>query len=162
MNPDDIINTYRDKLGGTPSLESIESEREETLKKVFSAKALARLKEKALARLKDQIVAAYQILHDVVCGKRKIPASKIALLAGGLAYLALPLDIVCDVIPVVGLVDDAIVLTWIFSQCADVFKSSPAQPQDMVYPEFATSFFEKRGLSQCSRGSREKRAIIFI
>ena len=154
MNPDDIINTYRDKLGGTPSLESIESEREETLKKVFSAKALA--------RLKDQIVAAYQILHDVVCGKRKIPASKIALLAGGLAYLALPLDIVCDVIPVVGLVDDAIVLTWIFSQCADVFKSSPAQPQDMVYPEFATSFFEKRGLSQCSRGSREKRAIIFI
>ena len=30
-----------------------------------------------------------------------------------------------------------------------------------VYPEFATSFFEKRGLSQCSRGSREKSAIIF-
>ena len=125
MDADDIINTYRDKLGGTPSLESIESEREETLKKVFNTKALA--------QLKDKIVAAYQILHDVVCGKRKVPASKIALLAGGLAYLALPLDIVCDVIPVVGLVDDAIVLTWIFSQCADVFKSSPAQPQDMVY-----------------------------
>ena len=31
----------------------------------------------------------------------------------------------------------------------------------MLRPEFATSFFEKRGLSQCSRGSREKSAIIF-
>ena len=31
----------------------------------------------------------------------------------------------------------------------------------LVEPEFATSFFEKRGLSQCSRGSREKSAIIF-
>ena len=28
-------------------------------------------------------------------------------------------------------------------------------------PDFATSFFEKRGLSQCSRGSREKSTIIF-
>ena len=32
----------------------------------------------------------------------------------------------------------------------------------MVYPEFATSFFEKRDLSQYSRGSRERNAIIFI
>ena len=122
MNPDEIINTYQDKLKDIPSLESIEREREETLKKVFSAKALAQLKER--------IVAAYQILHDVMCGKRKISASTIALLTGGLAYLALPIDIVCDVIPVAGLVDDAIVLTWIFSQCADVFKNSSAQPQD--------------------------------
>jgi len=30
----------------------------------------------------------------------------------------------------------------------------------LLYPEFATSFFEKCGLSQCSRGSREKTAII--
>ena len=28
-------------------------------------------------------------------------------------------------------------------------------------PEFATSFSEKCGLSQCSRGPREKAAIIF-
>ena len=115
MDSDDIINTYKEKLGAPPSFESIESEREKTLEKVFRAKALA--------RLKDKIVAAYQILHDSLRGTRKIPASKIALLTGGLAYLALPFDIVCDVIPVVGLVDDAIVLTWIFSQCADIFQN---------------------------------------
>ena len=118
MNPDDIINTYQDKLGDTPSFESIESEREETLRRVVNAKTLS--------RLRDKIVAAYQILHDVMRGKRTIPASKITLLMSGLAYLALPVDIVCDVIPVVGLADDAIVLTWIFSQCADIF--SPHEP----------------------------------
>ena len=75
-----------------------------------------------LARLKDRIVSAYQILSDVSHGRRKVPTTKVALLAGGLAYLALPLDLVCDAIPVAGLLDDGIVLAWIFSQCADLFK----------------------------------------
>ena len=114
MNPDDIINTYKEKLGEPPSLQTVERERGETLKKVSRAQVLA--------RLKDRIVAAYQILSDVSRGRRKVPASKVALLAGGLAYLALPLDLVCDAIPVAGLFDDGIVLAWIFSQCADLFK----------------------------------------
>ena len=33
---------------------------------------------------------------------------------------------------------------------------------DRDVPEFATSFFEKCGLSQCSRGSRETSAIIYV
>ena len=33
---------------------------------------------------------------------------------------------------------------------------------DLLYPEFATLIFEKCGLSQCSRGSREKAAIIYV
>ena len=114
MNPDDIINTYKEKLGEPPSLQTVERERGKTLKKVSRAQVLA--------RLKDRIVAAYQILSDVSRGRRKVPASKVALLAGGLAYLALPLDLVCDAIPVAGLLDDGIVLAWIFSQCADLFK----------------------------------------
>lgn len=113
MKPDEIINSYQEKLGNPPSLEEVESEREKTLKKAFAAKTLAQMRGK--------IVATYQILSDVMHGKRKLSASKVALLSGGLAYLALPVDIVCDVIPVVGLVDDGIVLTWIFSQCADLF-----------------------------------------
>lgn len=113
MKVDDIINKYKEKFTCPPTPESVEGEREETLKKVFDAQVLA--------KLKDRIVAAYQILADVSCGKRKIPTARVALLAGGLAYLALPLDLVCDAIPVAGLVDDAIVLTWIFAQCADLF-----------------------------------------
>lgn len=113
MSTDDIINTYQEKLGQPPSLAFVEKDRESTLKKVFASKVLA--------DLKDRIVTTYQILADVSHGKRKLPASKVALLAGGLAYLALPLDLVCDAIPVAGLVDDGIVLTWIFTQYADLF-----------------------------------------
>lgn len=113
VNTDEIINTYQERLGQPPTLETVECEREGTLKKVFDSKVLA--------RLKNRIVAAYQILADVSRGKRKLPAAKIALLTGGLAYLALPLDIVCDAIPVAGLVDDGVVLAWIFSQCAELF-----------------------------------------
>ena len=121
MNTDDIINTFKDKLGEQPSLESVEGERESTLKKVFTSKTLA--------NLKDRIVVAYQILSDASRGRRKVPASKIALLASGLAYLALPLDLVCDTIPVAGLVDDGIVLAWIFTRCADLFfNETKAQP----------------------------------
>ena len=32
---------------------------------------------------------------------------------------------------------------------------------DLLKPDFATSFFQKSRLSQCSRGAREKSAIIF-
>ena len=116
MNPDDIINGYKEKLGGQPSLGTVEQEREETLKKVFNAQVLAQLKKR--------IVEAYQILADVSYGRRKVPASKVALLVSGLAYLALPLDLVCDAIPVAGLLDDGIVLTWVFSRCADLFKNN--------------------------------------
>ena len=116
MNPDDIINNYKGKLDQPPSLEQIESERETTLKKAFNAKVLV--------KLRNRIVAAYQILADVSRGRRRVSASKVALLAGGLAYLALPLDLICDAIPVAGLVDDGIVLRWIFARCADLLNES--------------------------------------
>ena len=116
MNPDDIINNYKGKLDRPPSLEQIESERETTLKKAFNAKVLV--------KLRNRIVAAYQILADVSRGRRRVSASKVALLAGGLAYLALPLDLICDAIPVAGLVDDGIVLRWIFARCADLLNES--------------------------------------
>ena len=117
MTSDDIINTYQEKLGQPPALETVENGREETLKKVSDAKVLA--------RFKDRIVASYQILADVARGRRRLSAANVALLASGLAYLALPLDIVCDAIPVAGLVDDGIVLAWIFSQCAELFDDGP-------------------------------------
>ena len=37
MNPDEVINIYKDKLGRPPSLEVVEKGRKETLKKVFKA-----------------------------------------------------------------------------------------------------------------------------
>jgi uncharacterized membrane protein YkvA (DUF1232 family) len=58
-----------------------------------------------------------------VTGRYKgVSKSTIMLLAGGLAYLALPIDLVPDFIPVAGWMDDAAVLGWIFTRCADEFK----------------------------------------
>ena len=37
-----------------------------------------------------------------------------------------------------------------------------ANKADVMFPEFATSFFKKCVLSQCSRGSREETAIIYV
>ena len=139
MNTDEIINTYKDKLGKPPSLESVEGERESTLKKVFTSKALV--------NLKDRIVMAYRILSDVSRGRRKVPPSKIALLASGLAYLALPLDLVCDAIPVAGLVDDGIVLAWIFTRCADLFNETKERPASEACREAGGS-----ATSGCPRG----------
>lgn len=139
MNIDEIINTYKDKLGKPPSLESVEGERESTLKKVFTSKALV--------NLKDRIVMAYQILSEISRGRRKVPASKITLLASGLAYLALPLDLVCDAIPVAGLVDDGIVLAWIFARCADLFNETKERPASEACREADGS-----GTSGCPRG----------
>ncbi len=123
MSSDDIINNYREMLGGRSSIGTVEHERDETLKKAANAQVLASLME--------SIVAAYRILADVSCGRRKVSASKVALLVSGLAYLALPLDLVCDAIPVAGLLDDGIVLTWVFSQCSDLFKDEkpPESPK---------------------------------
>ena len=139
MNIDEIINTYKYKLGKPPSLESVEGERESTLKKVFTSKALV--------NLKDRIVMAYQILSEISRGRRKVPASKITLLASGLAYLALPLDLVCDAIPVAGLVDDGIVLAWIFARCADLFNETKERPASEACREADGS-----GTSGCPRG----------
>ena len=127
MNPDDIINTYKEKLGEPPSLETVERERGETLKKVSRAQVLARLKDRIVAAyqiLLDNIRTAYDMISDSVTGKYKgVPKSTLAFLAGGLAYLALPIDLVPDFIPAAGWMDDAAVLAWIFKRCADEFQT---------------------------------------
>ena len=76
-----------------------------------------------LAGLFDNIRTAYEMVSDSVTGKYKgVSKGTRALLAGGLAYLALPIDLVPDFIPVAGWLDDAAVLGWIFTRCADEFK----------------------------------------
>ena len=45
------------------------------------------------------------------------------------------------------------------AKCGWLVQTVPGLPSPKR-PDFATSFFEKCGLSQCSRGSREKTAII--
>ena len=116
MDIDKIINSYRSKLNDEDANpEKVAQTKDETLNKVKNVSVLA--------ILLGNIRTAYDMVSDFVTGRYKgVSKSTIMLLAGGLAYLALPIDLVPDFIPVAGWMDDASVLGWIFTRCADEFK----------------------------------------
>ena len=116
MDIDKIINSYQLKVNAEDAKpENVAQAKDETLNKVKNVSVLA--------GLFDNIRTAYEMVSDSVTGKYKgVSKGTRALWAGGLAYLALPIDLVPDFIPVAGWLDDAAVLGWIFTRCADEFK----------------------------------------
>ena len=114
MDTDKIINSYQEFVKNEKP-EDVAQKKDDTLRKIESVSALAGLLE--------NIRTAYDMISDSVTGKYKgVSRGTLMLLAGGLAYLALPIDLVPDFIPVAGWMDDAAVLGWIFTRCADEFK----------------------------------------
>ena len=120
MDFDKIINSYQSKVNAEDAApEKVAQEKDKTLDKIKNASALS--------GLFDNIRTSYDMVSDSVTGKYQgVAKSTLALLAGGLAYLALPIDLVPDFIPVAGWVDDAAVLAWIFKRCADEFQKYQA------------------------------------
>ena len=120
MDFDKIINSYQSKVNAADAApEKVAQEKDKTLDKIKNASALS--------GLFDNIRTSYDMVSDSVTGKYQgVAKSTLALLAGGLAYLALPIDLVPDFIPVAGWVDDAAVLAWIFKRCADEFQKYKA------------------------------------
>ena len=116
MDIDKIINSYKSKINDEDAKpEKVVQSKADTLNKVENVSVLAGLLE--------NIRTAFDMISDTLAGRYKgVSKATIALLAGGLAYLALPVDIVPDFIPVAGWMDDAAVLTCIFTRCADEFK----------------------------------------
>ena len=116
MDIDKIINSYQLKVSAEDAKpEKVAQAKVETFNKVKNVSVLA--------GLFDNIRTAYDLVSDSVTGKYKgLSKGTLMLLAGGLAYLALPIDLVPDFIPVAGWMDDAAVLGWIFTRCADEFK----------------------------------------
>ena len=114
MDIDKIINAYQSYVKDAKP-EDVDKTKGATLDKINDVSVLA--------GLLDNIRTAYDMVSDSVTGKYKgVSRSTMALLAGGLAYLALPIDLMPDFIPVAGWVDDAAVLGWIFTRCSDEFK----------------------------------------
>ncbi|HXJ21302.1 MAG TPA: YkvA family protein [Polyangia bacterium] len=61
---------------------------------------------------------------------RGVARSTIVLVVAGLLYFVSPIDAICDAIPVLGLLDDAVVLGWVFGQVRwelDVFREWESQ-----------------------------------
>ena len=54
------------------------------------------------------------MLRETVAGRyRALPKRTLVAMLAGVVYLVNPLDLVADVLPVLGLVDDVAVLAWV-------------------------------------------------
>ena len=111
MDIDKIINSYQAHVKDAKP-EDVAEKKDATLKKIENVSALA--------GLLGNIRTAYDMVSDTVTGKYKgVSKSALAFLAGGSnpPYAKLVTDAIGD-----GWMDDAAVLGWIFTRCADEFK----------------------------------------
>lgn len=72
--------------------------------------------------LKDTVTTMALMLKDIVSGRYKVQWSTVAILTAALFYVLSPVDLIPDAIPVVGLVDDAAVISWTQSALKDEFQ----------------------------------------
>jgi uncharacterized membrane protein YkvA (DUF1232 family) len=64
-----------------------------------------------LSKYLEEIKLYFQMLHDIFTGKyKKVPVGSIAAIVGTLLYVIFPADLIPDLIPVVGYLDDAAVV----------------------------------------------------
>jgi len=64
------------------------------------------------ARILAGFVPDCVILFRRLLGDPRVPRSTRVLLAPAVAYLAFPFDLIPDFVPVIGYLDDALVLAW--------------------------------------------------
>lgn len=77
-------------------------------------------KSPQLKDLFDNIKLSYNMIKDTLNGSYTgLSKGNLALLVAALSYLVLPIDLVPDIIPVAGLLDDCVVLGWVFIRVKD-------------------------------------------
>ena len=73
-----------------------------------------------LKDLLENIKLSYNMIKDTLNGSYTgLSAGNLAMMVAALAYLVLPIDLAPDFIPVVGLMDDCVVLGWVFFRLKD-------------------------------------------
>jgi uncharacterized membrane protein YkvA (DUF1232 family) len=93
----------------------------------------ARSSRGPLGRVWDDLQTAFRLVR--AWGRRDyrgVGRSSIVLIVGGFLYFLSPIDAIIDAIPVLGLVDDALVLGWVLRQVRselEVFREWESQRQ---------------------------------
>jgi uncharacterized membrane protein YkvA (DUF1232 family) len=102
------------------------------LKAVDAAGEKSRHARGPLARQWDDLLTALRLVRAWARRDyRGVSRSTIVLVVAGLLYFVSPIDAICDAIPVLGLLDDAVVLGWVFGQVRwelDVFREWESRP----------------------------------
>ena len=86
--------------------------------KILDATAFWKKVEKAspvLKQILENLKNLYGLFVDSVKGKYNLHPAIIGLIGGGLLYFIVPLDLIPDYIPIVGLLDDYVVLSAIIN-----------------------------------------------
>ena len=97
-----VLGDFADKVGEEDVKETLGKENE--IKKLFE-------RVKVLAKYCNDLCEIFELLHDRVTGVYKeTPWTTIAALTGALIYVLSPIDLILDFIPVIGFLDDAIVI----------------------------------------------------
>ena len=86
---------------------------------ILNKEGIVNAKGMKLKALTSSISLAFHMVKDFMAGNYDTAWRNILPLAGALAYLISPLDLVPDVIPILGLSDDAAVLVAAFHYLAE-------------------------------------------
>ena len=67
----------------------------------------------------EDVKVLFAIVSDSIKGKYKIDTKTYLTIAGALAYVALPTDLIPDFIPGIGFIDDTFVIGWTIKTLQD-------------------------------------------
>ena len=90
-------------------------------------KASSFLDSRALGKVKEKLEVMIELVKDPHVSKVIV-----LTLASALLYLILPVDVVPDVIPILGLVDDAFVISVIFDRAMKQLKKDPKKVGEII------------------------------
>lgn len=119
---------------------------EETLNEIDEKTEKLKKSHSPLKFLISDIKTMTSLIKDFVSGKYKgIPYKSIIAITGGLIYFLSPIDLIPDVIPFAGLIDDTFVLTLLINQFKsdlEVYKAWKMSKEEVI--EKWKAFGEKK------------------
>lgn len=110
LTPEQMRQIETDYRDGLAAIGRKDSERVLAEESSGRAKAGALLSRKGLLQMGRQVLLLYDLLRDWWDGEYALPWKTAAAVTGALLYFINPFDVVPDCIPVVGYLDDAVVI----------------------------------------------------
>ena len=100
-----------------------------------AAAALIRNPATALRRMRPDVDALIRLGRAVASGRYRLPLGALVTIIGGLLYFVDPIDLIPDMTPVIGFVDDAAVLAWVLRRMRkdlDTFRAWEDEHSDVI------------------------------
>jgi uncharacterized membrane protein YkvA (DUF1232 family) len=63
----------------------------------------------------ESVQELYHLFADAIQGEYRLHPTSLVVIAGGLLYFVVPVDLIPDVLPIIGLVDDLAVLSTVIN-----------------------------------------------